>query len=964
MGAGLSLLLAAAVLPGVPGVSAQTPPEDPPLPVVTLTLESSSGLDTHSTAPHDADFTTRIVEQSGTLTFRVHVDPPLSSQMWVNVAAVQGGHFLATADVAKRVPVTGSGDTFMLNVEDDTVDEGHDFLVVEIQPGDGYVVGGPRSYRGLYIYDNDSPDYLAAPTPGRLSMRLSRSSGEEGEGFVKVKLLTNLPAHVDYTLCAQRPDGVALAVPGADYDLISWRTGRAETWTPLFGVPDDLCLVGLNTARDTEWWLKVWDDSAVEGDEEIHFELTLPLGIDEFGVLNLLVWPSGTVRGASVNNPYTIIDNDAVVSPQAAVPVPVVSLRADAVSVREGGVVSFTVSAVPAPVSDLVVNVFAEEESGAGLGFRGVGHRAEVTVPAGAGSVSWAFASMSDDADHPDGSVDARVDPPAVHGSYVVGDPSAASVVVTDDDAPAPSADSVSPVLDAQLLADVRSYAGETRHGTLHVNRWKRVLEAFGAEDYAGLEPTTLDEARVHVDIGRPRWVAVLAHMAAADAADPQPPPARGSVHADAQVLATARAKAAQTRHGTAHVNRWKRALEAFGDGDYPDIEPLTAAGAQVYANVWPAWTQVAAQIRLIEAAATTDPPPATVSPVVVQPPVVVPPPVIPPTPEVSITAGADVAEGGSAAFTVTASPAPASDLDVTVTVAQSGDYGAATGTRTVTVPTSGSVSFAVATSDDSADEPDGSVTATVGAAGGYTVSATQEAGTVAVADNDVPTPQVSITAGSDVTEGGSATFTLTASPAPATDLDVTVTVAQSGDFGTATGTRTVTVPTSGSVSFAVATSDDSADEPDGSVTATVSNGSGYTVSAAQGAGTVGVADNDDPPPASTVTVSVGDASGSEAGGVVEFTVSLSEASGEQVRVWFSTSNWRGLSGRAKMWLDYWTAQQTVAFAPGQTERTVSVWLVDDSRPEPDEHFTVTLTNPRGAAIGQGAATGTITDDD
>ena len=762
----------------------------------------------------------------------------------------------------------------------------------------------------------------------------------------------------------------------------------------------------------------------------------------------------------------------APVVPPVVAPDPVVSITAGS-GVSEGGDAVFTVTAVPPPAAGLAVSVTVAQSGdfGAVTGSR------TVTVPS-SGSVSFAVATSDDSADEPDGSVTATVD--AGSGYTVSATQGAGTVVVADDDAPAPSPDQVSPPLDAQLLADVRGYAAETRHGALHVNRWKRVLEAFGVEDYAGLEPTTLDEARVHVDIGRSRWVPVLAHMAAVDAADPQPPPARGSVQVDAQLLATARAKAGETHGGARHVNRWKRVLEAFGDADYPGVEPLTAAGAQVYANVWPAWTGVAAQIRLIEAAATTDPPPVVVPPVVI-PPVVVPPVVVPPTPEVnitgsaggtegatvtftltatpapaadlvvdvsvatsgdfgygsipttatipvggtatvtvtttddstdepdgtvtltidagsgytvgaygsetadvtddddpvapvvvvpdpevSITAGADVAEGGSATFTLTASPAPAADLDVAVTVAQSGAFGAATGTRTVTIPTGGSVSFAVTTSDDSADEPDGSVTATVGAGSGYTVSATQGAGTVAVADDDVPTPVVSITAGQGVTEGGSATFTLTASPAPAADLPVTVTVAQSGDFGAATGTRTVTVPTGGSVSFAVTTSDDSTDEPDGSVTATVDAASGYTVSATQGAGTVGVADNDDPPPTSAVTVSVGDATGSEAGGVVKFTVTLSEASGEQVRVWFSTSNWRGLTGRAHMWLDYWTAQETVAFAPGQTERTVSVWLVDDSRSEPDEHFTVTLTNPRGATIeeGKGTATGTITDDD
>ena len=656
-------------------------------------------------------------------------------------------------------------------------------------------------------------------------------------------------------------------------------------------------------------------------------------------------------------------------------------------------------------------------------------------------------------------------------------------VVADDDDAPLPSPEQDGPALDPQLEADVRGYAAETRHGTLHVNRWKRVLEAFGVEDYAGLEPTTLDEARVHVDIGRSRWVPVLAHMAAMDAANPQPPPARGSVQVDAQLLAAARSKAAETHGGARHVNRWKRVLEAFGDGDYPDIEPLTAAGAQVYANVWPAWIEVAAQVRLIEAAATTDPPPVVVQPPVI-PAVVVPPPVIPavvvppapevsivssaggtegatvtftltatpapaadldvdvsvatsgdfgygpvpttvtipsggtatvaiattddstdepdgtvtltidagsgytvgaygsdsvdvtddddpvapvvvvPDPQVSITAGAGVTEGGSATFTVTASPASASGLSVTVTVTQSGAFGAGTGPRTVTVPSGGSVSFAVATSDDSDDEPDGSVTATVDAGSGYTVSNTQGAGTVDVADNDVATPHVRITAGAGVTEGGGATFTVTASPAPLSDLDVTVTVAQSGAFGAGTGQRTVTVPTGGSVSFTVATFDDSADEPDGSVTATVSTGSGYTVSATQGAGTVAVADNDDAPPPSAVTVSVGDASGSEYDWAVDFTVSLSEASGDKVRVWFSTWNWEGLTGRAKIGLDYWTTQRWLVFAPGQTEQTVSVWIIDDSRPEPEEHFTVTLHRPQGATIGRGTATGTITDDD
>ena len=110
------------------------------------------------------------------------------------------------------------------------------------------------------------------------------------------------------------------------------------------------------------------------------------------------------------------------------------------------------------------------------------------------------------------------------------------------------------------------------------------------------------------------------------------------------------------------------------------------------------------------------------------------------------------------------------------------------------------------------------------------------------------PTPEMSINAGNDVTEGADATFTVTATPAPASDVDVTVTISQDGDFAT-TGSRTVTISTTGSATFTVTTTDDSTDEPDGSVTATLGIGAGYTLSSSSSTATVAVSDNDDAPP-------------------------------------------------------------------------------------------------------------------
>ncbi len=286
----------------------------------------------------------------------------------------------------------------------------------------------------------------------------------------------------------------------------------------------------------------------------------------------------------------------------------------------------------------------------------------------------------------------------------------------------------------------------------------------------------------------------------------------------------------------------WKRVLIAFGDVEDSQLTPFPAADALVREARWSGWKPIRQALECIEAAAEVAPTP-TPTPTPTATPA--------PTSEISIAAGSGVTEGAAASFTVTASPAPASDLAVTVTVSQSGDF-ASTGSHTVTIPASGSYTLTVSTTNDSADEPDGSVTATLGAGTGYTVSSSSGAATVAVSDDDVP--ELSIASGGAVTEGAAASFTVTASPTPHSALVVSVTVSATGTFGVTTGSQSVTIPTSGSRTFTVSTSGDATDEPDGSVTATLGTGAGYTVSSSAGAATVAVSDDDDPLPAPTPT--------------------------------------------------------------------------------------------------------------
>ena len=110
-------------------------------------------------------------------------------------------------------------------------------------------------------------------------------------------------------------------------------------------------------------------------------------------------------------------------------------------------------------------------------------------------------------------------------------------------------------------------------------------------------------------------------------------------------------------------------------------------------------------------------------------------------TPKLSVTAGSRITEGGTASFTISASPAPSSALTVKATVGQSGDFAASgdIGSKMLKMPTTGSASYSVKTKDDSIDEPDGSITLTLNAGRGYTVHATNNAATVAVADDDDP---------------------------------------------------------------------------------------------------------------------------------------------------------------------------------------------------------------------------------
>ena len=774
-----------------------------------------------------------------------------------------------------------------------------------------------------------------------------------------------------------------------------------------------------------------------------------------------------------VGEGYTLGDPSRVTLPllddDASTPVVSVTAAADG---TEGGDVTFTVTASPAPAADLAVSVTVATTGDFGYGTLPT----SVTIPT-SGSATVTIATTDDEVDEPDGSVTLTLN---AGSDYTVGAPSSETADVADNDDPVVE-EQTGYTVDPDVIAKVRELASQTQHGTAHVNRWNRVLVAFGEHDGTGVTggPMTASEAQDMADKhSSPVWDEVVTELTALEAASTQtPPPSTPEVSVtggnvvteggDATFTVTASPAPASnlavsvtvSQIGDYGATTGQRTVTipttgsvTFTVGTTDDTTDETDGSVTATVNAGSGYTVSSTQGAATVAVSDNDDAPTPVVSVTAGSGVTEggdasftvtasPAPAanldvsvtvsqsgdygattgqrtvtIPttgsvtltvgttddstdetdgsvtatvnagsgytvsssqgaatvgvsdndaaPTPVVSVTAGSGVTEGGDAVFTVTASPAPSSNLAVSVTVSQSGDYGATTGRRTVTVPTTGSVTLTVGTTDDTTDETDGSVTATVNAGSGYTVSSTQGAATVGVSDNDAaPTPVVSVTAGSGVTEGGDAVFTVTASPAPASNLDVSVTVSQSGDYGATTGQRTVTVPTTGSVTLTVGTTDDDADETDGSVTATVNAGSGYTVSSSQGAATVGVADNDDAAPEVEITVTVEAASAVE-GDVLEFRVRLSEASTEEIRIrWNTAPAYHLLDDRAHM-TDYQYTEGELVFAPGVTELTAEVWLEYDDDEEPDEYFVVEAYLPGTLYPPDAVGTMTIVDDD
>jgi len=181
------------------------------------------------------------------------------------------------------------------------------------------------------------------------------------------------------------------------------------------------------------------------------------------------------------------------------------------------------------------------------------------------------------------------------------------------------------------------------------------------------------------------------------------------------------------------------------------------------------------------------------------------------------------------------------------------------------------------------------------------------------------------------------------------------------GDYATTSGTLTF-APGETAKTVTVQVNGDTTVEPNEAFDLNLANPAGNaSIVDAQAVGTT--VNDDQPVIVQPSRISIADASlaeGNAGQAAYRFTVALDQAQTAPVTVDFSTAD-----GTATAPSDYTAGNGTVGFAPGETAKTVTVQVNGDTTVEPDETFTVNLTNAAGnATIADAQATGTILNDD
>ena len=322
-----------------------------------------------------------------------------------------------------------------------------------------------------------------------------------------------------------------------------------------------------------------------------------------------------------------------------------------------------------------------------------------------------------------------------------------------------------------------------------------------------------------------------------------------------------------------------------------------------------------------------------------------------PPTVTLSLSGSPMVEAAGVA--TVTATLSAPSAQTVTVNLAFSGtatvttDY-TRSGTSIVIPPGSTNGTITLTAVQDSIDETDETIIVDISSVTNGTESGTQQV-TATITDDDGPTISINNVS---VTEGNTgstvnANFSVTISAASPQVITVNYasadgTATAGSDYVAKSGTVTFPANTTGSQTITVVVNGDNIDEANETFTVNLSNPAHATIANGTGTGTI-------------------NSSGAESVTPANLAVALATASGKTVTVNYAVTGGTATGGG----VDFTLASGTLTFAPGVTNQTIAIAIVDDALNEPNETILVTLSSPTNATVGATAThTYTITNDD
>jgi hypothetical protein len=261
---------------------------------------------------------------------------------------------------------------------------------------------------------------------------------------------------------------------------------------------------------------------------------------------------------------------------------------------------------------------------------------------------------------------------------------------------------------------------------------------------------------------------------------------------------------------------------------------------------------------------------------------------------------------------------------------------------------------------DDSLSEDDEEFNVTLSNASNALLEAPFTA-EVTLTDND-PLPVVGFTAKTISQGENSATVEIEVSLTPPAGRAVSVdyatidgTATAGADYVLAQGTL-IFAPGETSQFFELTILQDTLGEGNETVNLTLNNAIGAQISADTGTAILTIQDDE----AGVVGFDRANYVVAENVGSAIVTVTLTAPAPGPVTVNYATSNNSALAGS-----DYTAASGQLTFAAGQSKQTIMIPVLDDSVPESNETFNITLNNPTGVTLGtQATATLTILDND